>query len=199
MLRNLSVAQAEQAWIDAVVPWNEALKSGRKPSRRVVQKVFRQTELVLRAYHHPANWINGAPKEHLPRNFVHAIADQVSYIASGHLPEPIRDATSPNRSSAGPLENRDIMAAMLYIDAARKNIVQDPSAIGTIVSEFGVDRRSVFRWKRKYKNLSLEEGLRYISEAEAPAHIRNEMRKAGKRYQMAGRSSSAIASRNSKR
>jgi hypothetical protein len=195
----LSVADAIAAWERLTHRWNAAVKSGQRPSHSVIQDLFRTTAFVLRAYRHPANWINGRPKEHLPKEFTYAIERQVDYIAQGQLPDPIRDCIEANRPRVGPQERDDILWAVIYCHAVRKGLIEDSSPIETVTREYGVSRRTVMRWNRQNRAVNLNEGLRHFAPSEAPALFASEMRKAGKHYRRDGRSSAAIAFRNRKR
>src|SRR5262249_31031465 len=155
---------------------------GQKPSQSITQELYRVTAFVLRAYDHPANWTNEVPKEILPREFTYAIERQAYCIGQGQLPDPIRDCIAPHRPRVGPQERDDICWAVLYIRAVRENLIQDRSPIKTIARRFGVHARTAKRWNAEYDAISLVDGLRYIDQSEAPAHIAKGMREAAERY-----------------
>jgi hypothetical protein len=195
-----SVAVAMAAWEKVVSAWDRALEQGENVPLDTVRAVFQATALVFKAYHHPENWRDGIPKEHLPRQLAYVIARHADSIAAGKLPQPIADCIAAQRPRVGPQELDDICRAVLYVAAVKNGLIQNHAPISTVAKEFGVNRRTVMGWNSKYKDLNLAEALRYIPQGETPSqHLTDQMKTAGKRYRDAGRSSIAIRSRSSKR
>jgi hypothetical protein len=200
MSEAFSLAEARLLWEKAVRHLKAARNLGPNPPNRFVKAVFQASSLVLAAYSHPANWIEGTPKEHIPRELARAIVHHIDMIVAGKVPDSIQDCIAAHRTSVGPQELHDIQWAVLYLKAVKKGLIQDRAPIKTVAKAFGVVDRTVKAWNSKHKSLNLDVGLRYVPQAEAPSqHVTKEMRKAADRYRVRGRSSTAIRSRNTKR
>jgi hypothetical protein len=200
MSEAFSFAEARSLWEKAVRHLKAARNLGPKPPNPFVKAAFQASSLVLAAYSHPANWIDGTPKEHIPRELARLIAHHIDMIVAGKVPDSIQDCIVAHRTSVGPLELHDIQWAVLYVKAVRNGLIQDRVPIKTVAKTFCVVERTVKAWNSKYKSLKLDVGLRYVPQGEAPSqHVTREMRKAAERFRLRARSSTAIRSRNSKR
>lgn len=199
--KKFSVSDSMELWREAAIRWDAELATGKKPNQKTVRDVYLMTEMVMRSYCHQDNWPNreGPPKEHIPLPFAYYFANQVSYLANGVLPEPMRDAISGNRPKAGPHELRDIGRAVAYIAAVRDRFIDDPSPIKTIAEAFEVWPRTVKRWRKKFDWVTSRDFHPHASDNERGALIAKDMKAAARRYRQVGRSSKAVKRRNSKR
>ena len=88
------VKDALELYREAVREWDSCLKNDGEVPKEVVSRAFRCAHLVLRAYCLPSNWESPeAPREHVPIELAHLIANQIGYIVSGKCPDPIKDLT----------------------------------------------------------------------------------------------------------
>jgi hypothetical protein len=107
------------------------------------------------------------------------------YLAVGKVPAPITDVHGAGQKKPGPTERRDIRIAATYVNAAKAGKITDATPIKTITKAFGVGQRTAEGWARDSTDLPVE----------TPGILPSLVERAGRRYQQAGRSHSAITER----
>jgi len=159
----------------------------------VTRQLFRCSALVCACYCHPSNWPDGpqvAPLEPFPPVLARICADFACYLAAGKLPGPISDALARGAPKTGPEEARDQGWAVAYLLAANEGIIADVKATATVAEAFGVEGRTVRRWKKKLaaSGMSWRDMVPdTVSETERDKLISDHMRVAGERYLKQGR------------
>lgn len=108
------------------------------------------------------------------------LANLFDYLASGIIPGPIVDCAGKG-NPVGPSEERDIRAAVVYVLAAERGLIEDGQYVKTVRTAFGASRNSVQGWvKARREDISETE----LTNADA---VTREMKAAGARYSVAGR------------
>lgn len=187
---NHPVKDAFELYNAAVREWDACLKSEGKVPKEVVSRVFKCVNLVLRAYCLPSNWASSdAPREHVPIQLAHLIANQIGYIVAGKCPEPIAQLIGRGAPGVGPHESRDIGIAVAYIKAVKSKDIKDSAPVTRIAQLFGVTRGAVRKWQRKYAFTEPSDFFPHASFSERLTLIENEIRKAARRYREEGRGS----------
>ena len=171
------------------MPVMAAANSGGSPNRKDVEYAMAAFEFVMRAYCLPTNWIDGGPIEPLPVEAAFIVADQLSYILAGKLPEPIELMVRPGAPGVGPQESRDIAIAVVYRKAVKAGLIANRAPAKTLAENFGVTTKTVRRWVQN----SIAEISDFFPEAQTEQvradMIADAMPKAGIRYRQAGRGS----------
>jgi hypothetical protein len=122
--------------------------------------------------------------EALPAHLQAQLANLFDYLAKGIIPGPIADCGGPG-NAVGPTEERDIRAAVVYVLAAERGIVDDKHYVKTVRLAYGASRNSVQGWvKARREQIS-------VGELSDPEIIADRMKAAGARYSVAGRTHGA--------
>ena len=158
-------------------------KEGHVP-RELTSQLFHHANLVLTAYCHPSNWnIDGGPREAIPVEFAHTIAEQVRWILSGKLPDPIADLIQRGAPGIAPQERRDIGIAVAYMKLAESSEIDDQAPVTTIAELFGVTPRTPGRWKnKKYCHVEPTDFFPGVTPEERVHLIEDEIINAARRY-----------------
>lgn len=185
----MSVRQGWDLYRSLSMELSRKLKSGELDTKRL-RESFEAFELTLRAYNLPTNWPDGPtepPREHLPIEAASIVADMISYIRAGKLPEPIADMISVGAPAIGPSEFRDIGIALAYRKAVAEQLILDPAPVNTLAKAYGVTRRTISRWVQKHET-DIDD---FFPDAEnrqsRAALVAAEMPNAARRYRSAGR------------
>jgi hypothetical protein len=159
-----------------------------------VRDVLNEYARWIARYHHEP--------EPPPAELATVLAGQAGYLASGRIPDPIRQAAVKGRTGPGPTEDRDIRLAVAYRRACQPDgiihngetiKIDDPRPVERIHLWFGVSKRAVYDWLEKFEPAFL--GVNRVN-----ADVLTSLtKKAGQRYRQAGRSQKAIAGRGKKR
>ncbi|MCM2560923.1 hypothetical protein M8756_02325 [Lutimaribacter sp. EGI FJ00015] len=117
------------------------------------------------------------PLKPFPSDAILACSNIAQMLASGNIPQPIKDINliggSPDR---WPGECRDIATALDYIEHARAGTIRDRAFIVSVSTVFQVDRTTVRDWQNASEQIRT--GFEKI-----PAHqFPNALLKAGARY-----------------
>jgi hypothetical protein len=115
-------------------------------------------------------------------------------LSNGNVPVLVSGVVTQGRPRTWDAERRDIGRAVRYVEAAKAGLIDDRRHNATVREAFGVTGVTVRDWCR-----NSDFYLDRVPESEMPDHITAEMIKAGKRYQVAGRSAKAISARGSKK
>ena len=169
-------------------------KEGHVP-RELTSQLFHHANLVLTAYCHPSNRNNdGGPREAIPVEFAHTIAEQVRWILSGKLPDPIADLIQRGAPGIAPQERRDIGIAVAYMKLAEAGEIDDQAPVTNIAKLFGVDPETPRRWKnknKKYRHVEPTDFFPGVTPEERIHLIEDEIIRAAKRYRSGGRGAQA--------
>jgi anti-sigma28 factor (negative regulator of flagellin synthesis) len=152
------------------------------------RELFAAFECLMECYRDPKNWRDGQPQEVIPAELARVLGGLCGYLAVGKIPDPIKDVAGPGEKKPGPTERHDIEIALAYIAAAKAGEVRDGSPVKTIIEEYQVKRRTVEIWSHKFSKFEVE-----------PTKLFDLMKQAGRRYRAAGRSETAVATRDKKR
>ena len=184
-----SVSYAWSIYEKSVVPVMAAENNGGSHSREDVEHAMTAFIFVMRAYCLPTNWIDGTPIEPLPVEAAFIVAEQLSYICAGKLPEPIALMIRAGTPAVGPQESRDIAMAVVFRKAVTAGLIKNRRPSKTLAENFGVTTKTVRRWVHD----SIAELSDFFPEAQSEQAradmIAAEMPKAGIRYRQAGRGS----------
>jgi len=201
-VQNLTVAEAFRYLQAAAAKLNSALENGTRKELTQAARDFHETaSWVMGAYCHSKNWRDGVPIEHFPVALAREMFKRYQYAAVGKVPFLIQIATGPGQPAPGPDERMAIGTAVAYIKAARKKLISDPFPIRIVADKYGVSLDTVKRWLRKYTTDTADWDAvlkRYADDNMLPT-LRPAMEEAGRRQKIAGRGSSAIRARGSKR
>jgi transposase-like protein len=159
----------------------------------VTWNLFSCAALVMTAYCHPSNWPNGLsapPAQHFPPHVAKITAEFARYLAVGKTPGPIADALRRGAPRTGPEERRDQAWAVAYVLAAQQKVISDRKPIATVAEAYGVEPRTVRRWRRELAMVGLgwQDMLPdAVGEASIARLLEERMREAGQRYLKYGR------------
>ena len=183
-----SVAVTLKRFRTVVAKFNGAVSSKKRPSQNILSQLWEAVHLVLRAYNRPGNFSPlGTPKEHFPPEVADFLANQVEYIRSGKLPDPMKDMLRPGSPGTGPQEDRDIGVAVAYIQAARNGLIEDKHPVTTIHDSYGVAQRTVRSWQQKRSWVKPTDFFPNIEGIELGKKLIQEVKNSGLRYQQGGR------------
>lgn len=192
MAEDIDVRSVSYAWSiykKFLMPVMAVENNGGSHSREDVEKAMEAFEFVMRAYCLPTNWIDDSPIESLPVEAAFIVAEQLSYIRAGKLPEPIELMIRPGAPAVGPEESRDIAMAVVYRKAVTAGLIKNCTPSKTLAENFGVTTKTVRRWVHD----SIAEISDFFPEAQSEQAradmIADAMPKAGIRYRQAGRGS----------
>jgi hypothetical protein len=174
------IADAEEAVRYAAQLLSEAAG---KPQAPALARAYFAAWVNLLKFHHPISW--NSKSTQLPPDLAAMLTGLFGYLAVGQIPRPIADAAAGSgRRGIGPTERKDIQTAVDYVEAAKRGNILDRSPVKTICEHYGVGRSTVQGWKRSFN-----------AAPQSSDTLRNRMIEAGKGYQAAGRSHSAIRTR----
>jgi hypothetical protein len=120
---------------------------------------------------------HSGPLEPYPGDAILRLANLAEALASGRLPQPIRDVTAAGgRPERWPGERKDIAIALHYIALAQRGEIKDPRFIVTVCKAFQVDRTTVRDWQAKNEEILRDMRLPAVGEYPDALH------KAGARF-----------------
>jgi hypothetical protein len=180
-----------------------ALNTTDKDRRRdAAREYWKVLSLVFDRYQHDENWRRGRPEDEasvtalpafaLPPIVARNMSRLFWTLSTGEIPEPILDVTGPGRAETGPYETMGQMSAAIYVQAAKRGVINDPSPVKTAAEAYGVSRETVRKWCNAYPDVDQRAD-------QNPELVEKEMRKAGQLYQRVGRGGDAIKNRDRKR
>ncbi|WP_170303017.1 helix-turn-helix domain-containing protein [Reyranella soli] len=184
--------RARSAYVIALAACRDA-EPPRVVPAEVIRHLFQCGALVFACYCHPSNWPEGplaAPAQPLPPMPARICAAFASYIAAGTLPGPISDALRRGAPKTGPEELRDEGWAVAYALAAVEGVIVDGKPTATVAEEFGVEPRTVRRWKVRLAAAGVswtDMVPAAVPAADQAQFIADRMRAAGQRYLKQGR------------
>lgn len=125
-------------------------------------------------------------EERLPIGMQQQLGNMFDYLARGIIPGPIAHCAERGRRT-GPDEERDIRLAVIYIEAAKRKLIDDKAPIKTVQLAFeSKTRQNVQAWVTQYKTSIMD------SELSEPEYIKERMMEAGARYAQSGRRQTPI-------
>jgi hypothetical protein len=155
-----------------------------RASPAMAREYFLAWEKLIELYRSPQNAPDNRPREIIPPDVMGMLGRLCGYVASGIIPGPIKDATTPGGHVPGPTERRDKEIAVSYVAAAKTGKIKNRAPVKTVAEIFGVNRRTVLDWSKEFPILNIE-----------PGRLPKLLERAGEGYRSAGRSEPALRGR----
>ena len=164
---------------------------------QVERYILKQVEDALLAY---AN-VNDDVRFPFPPPMAEYLWELVSELLAGGTPETLQAIARGGAPSLSAVRWNYILAAVCYIKACKKGLIEDKSPNKTVRQYFGVSASTVRDWCQDKRNDLDPESLPIPESCDLVEFLRKEMEAAGANYRQSPRTRTkqAIARRNKKR
>ena len=151
------VCDAFEVHLQAIAAWYRAEKNGEQDPEtgqtvtEAAAAYYQSIGATLRAFNSASNWRrDDTPKEALPRQIAFFAGQLVDDLLDGRIGRDIAQLFFiRGRPGLGAAQQNAIEAAVRYIAAAQSGSIDDHQPIDRVADAFGVEPRTVRRWKEK--------------------------------------------------
>lgn len=171
----------------------------REDAKLVGREAYDAIAAACHAYIQPENYSANLVLEPFPPVIAMAVWSLVTNALAGRRTPSFEDLFSAHAPNFSASEMKDIFIAVVYVQAAKKKIVHDPKFITQVANWYGVHRRTILNWVRKFGTHDLLENFYpALSEENRAEIVISLARKRGAFYARNGRGQGAIAARGKK-